>query len=107
MRWRLLLKEYGPEIVYIKGKANVVADALSRHPKQGDIVEDVEAVLPLVPVDTTISPIQLQEVHELKEQDRLLRKKVQDNSKEFSKQTIDQVTVIAFKNRIYLPKKLC
>ena len=46
MRWRLLLEEYGPEIAYIKGpKNNVVADALSRLPKQGDIVDDVDAVL--------------------------------------------------------------
>ena len=30
MRWRLSLKEYGPEIIYIKGSTNIVADALSR-----------------------------------------------------------------------------
>jgi hypothetical protein len=29
-RWRLLLEEYGPEIVYIKGVDNIVADAISR-----------------------------------------------------------------------------
>ena len=29
-RWRLLLEEYGPEIVYIKGIHNTVADAISR-----------------------------------------------------------------------------
>jgi hypothetical protein len=29
-RWRLLLEEYGPEITYIKGVDNTVADALSR-----------------------------------------------------------------------------
>ena len=28
MRWRLILEEYGPELRYIKGKHNVVADAL-------------------------------------------------------------------------------
>ena len=28
-RWRLLLEEYGPEIVYIKGVDNTVADAIS------------------------------------------------------------------------------
>ncbi len=29
-RWRLLLKEYGPEIIYIKGIHNTVADAVSQ-----------------------------------------------------------------------------
>ena len=29
-RWRLLLAEYGPTIVYIKGIHNTVADAISR-----------------------------------------------------------------------------
>eukprot|EP00804_Cyclotella_cryptica_P030874 CCRYP_018366-RA/>CCRYP_018366-RA protein AED:0.29 eAED:0.29 QI:0/-1/0/1/-1/1/1/0/377 len=29
-RWRLLLEEFGPEIVYIKGIQNTVADAISR-----------------------------------------------------------------------------
>ena len=30
MRWRLILEEFGPELKYIKGNDNVVADALSR-----------------------------------------------------------------------------
>ena len=30
MRWRLILKEFGPELKYIKGENNVVANALSR-----------------------------------------------------------------------------
>ena len=30
MRWRLLLEEFGPNLIYIKGGDNVVADALSR-----------------------------------------------------------------------------
>ena len=30
MRWRLVLEEYGPELRYIKGENNIVADALSR-----------------------------------------------------------------------------
>ena len=29
-RWRLLLEEYGPEIRYIRGIDNIVADTLSR-----------------------------------------------------------------------------
>ena len=30
MRWRLILKEYGPELIYIQGSQNTAADALSR-----------------------------------------------------------------------------
>ena len=30
MRWRLILEEFGPELKYINGENNVVADALSR-----------------------------------------------------------------------------
>ena len=30
MRWRLILEEYGPELLYIPGDKNIVADALSR-----------------------------------------------------------------------------
>jgi hypothetical protein len=29
-RWRLILDEYGPEIVYIKGIHNTIADAISQ-----------------------------------------------------------------------------
>ena len=64
MCWRLLLEEYRPEIVYIKGPRNVVADALSRLPKQGDIVEDVNTVMPFVQKDKDIFPIKLEEIQE-------------------------------------------
>jgi hypothetical protein len=30
MRWRLYIEEYSPDLQYIKGEKNVVADALSR-----------------------------------------------------------------------------
>ena len=30
MRWRLILEEYRPELIYIQGSKNIAADALSR-----------------------------------------------------------------------------
>ena len=42
-RWRLLVEEFGPEIRYIKGTNNVVADTLSRHPmRQQSPMEEEE-----------------------------------------------------------------
>ena len=51
MRWKFSLEEYGPEIKYIKGHKNVVVDTQSRLPKQSDFVDDVDTVLPFMPVD--------------------------------------------------------
>ena len=36
LRWRLILREYGTYIEYIKGEKNIVADALSRFPLNGN-----------------------------------------------------------------------
>ena len=106
MRWRLLLEEYGPEIVYIKGPKNVVADALSRLPKQGDIVDDVDALLPFVPVDENIFPVQLKEIQSYQTKDRELRQKIKNNPVHFQKEIVEQVKIVTYKNRIYVPKQL-
>ena len=58
MRWRLLVGKYGLKIKYIKVSKN----ALSRPPKQGDVVGDVDAVQPFVPpVGYYIFPVYLNE----------------------------------------------
>jgi hypothetical protein len=44
MRWRLILEEYGPELHYIKGEQNIVADALSRL----DMTDDMPLGTPTV-----------------------------------------------------------
>ena len=36
MQWRILLEEFCPKIVYIKGDDNTMADALSRHEIKGN-----------------------------------------------------------------------
>jgi hypothetical protein len=46
MRWRLILEEYGPELRYIKGEKNLVADALSRlYMIEGDVIPNVAECL--------------------------------------------------------------
>ena len=36
LRWRLILEDYGTDIEYMQGDKNIVADALSRFPINGN-----------------------------------------------------------------------
>ena len=58
MRWRLLLEEYGPELVYIKGPDNIVADSLSRL-GMNDKVKVEGEILALQTVAKTISNLHI------------------------------------------------
>ena len=41
MRWRLYIEEYSPQLTYIKGSNNIVADALSRLELKSEPMEEV------------------------------------------------------------------
>ena len=36
LRWRLILEEYAPDIAYIKGENNIIADGMSKIPLNGE-----------------------------------------------------------------------
>ena len=76
MRWRLFLKENGPEIKSTIGYKNVVTDALRRLIKQGDIVDDVDTVLPFVPVDDYISRVHCEDIQARQAKYRDLRQRI-------------------------------
>ncbi len=53
-RWRLLLEEYAPEIVYIKGIHDTVADAISKVFQHLDYAVDWRIIRPY-----TVTPVQV------------------------------------------------
>ena len=62
IRWRLLLEEYGPEIIYLKGESNGAADAMSRLPIEE--YHDIKALKALCSLPTTNFTIQESDVSE-------------------------------------------
>ena len=72
MRWRLLIKEFGPTIEYIKGPKNIIADVLSRLNlvSSPNNVQDMANCYGLykddLPSDAFRSPINLSIVNKIK-----------------------------------------
>lgn len=82
MRWRLVIEEYGPIFHHIPGIKNVVADALSRLPKENDI-EDKELIFnELIMTNAETSAIEEEDDDLLPVIFRLIQK-YQQNDKDF------------------------
>ena len=134
-RWRLLLEEYGPEILYIKGEHNTVADALSRldmiasskkgskaKPKQVNMTfanllsrADLEnkseskfnSVFVVEQEDGEIRPPTIATIAQEQENDRSLRQAVRIPNSGFSKLVVDDIEIVVKdSNRIVIPVSL-
>jgi hypothetical protein len=117
IRWRLLLEEFGPQVVHVKGETNVVADALSRldmEPREYDTIEEAEDVQP------QLSYVSKKEIEQegfpmlpatiAKEQkcDERLQSKMKEekHAEQYSTDEVEGETLIHFKKKIYLPASL-
>jgi hypothetical protein len=114
MRWRLLLEEYGPELRYIKGEQNVVADALSRLDMIADHPLSEEDVAELFAADKSIwakaFPLSYGNIEDHQKRDPDIKKALLDKKTLF-KETVYPSGDKAFKlvtkdNKIVLPKAL-
>jgi hypothetical protein len=91
MRWRLILEEYGPELIYLKGETNIVADALSRldiAPSEKDIVHDIHYLADYFGLDEDdlsedTYPLSYQNIRHLQQQDKKLIQKYQQKAVNF------------------------
>ena len=89
MRWRLILEEYGPELRYIKGEKNIVADALSRldlddsipMPEVGDEISMAEAFAhdSAIEFPTGTWPLHLTTIQKNQQEDAKLQALVKNN----------------------------
>ena len=123
MRWRLILEEYGPDIMHIKGEDNIVADAISRLPTANNdqrepcteaqdqlsktlteremlILEDDE------PFPLNLSQVQRIQQKELNSKKSKLKQLVNDNKSGYKVSTLDESEIVTYEDKIYVPKQL-
>ena len=119
MRWRLVLEEYGPELRYIKGEQNIVADALSRLGIDDNIplpsVHDVNAMAECFNNEGTEFPSEHYPLHystiaHYQKSDAALQALAKDNPlytmKRFQNSDKYYELLVFKKDRIVVPKKL-
>ena len=102
-RWRLLIEEYGPEIIYIKGIHNTVADAISRldfTPIKHE--EPLSAVFANRSEEDEIYPLTIKEIAEAQSADRTLQK-TKDKYKSI---LVENIYVFCKDGKVVIPKSL-
>ena len=118
MRWRLYIKEYSPELIYLKGEDNHAADAISRLPimtsdetetqKQTSIEDFADCMN--IEEDPDWNPITFQLLANKQMGDSLLKKLLDIPNNQLSQKIYHgggtEHILWTYKEKIYVPVKL-
>ena len=115
--WRLILEEYSPELEYIPGKKNIVADSLSLLPNNVNQKTTHESTYTMEPMSELKDinelpcgtfPLSFKLIHRYQWEDPFLSEKL--NSAEYQKCYFcgvrHTIKIVTCKNKIVIPQKL-
>ena len=105
-RWRWVFEEFGPEIKYIPGHKNTVADCLSRLERDNTEVEEAELNSLLDEEEKEIIfPLDTGTISKHQRDDETLMKCL-NNHPDYFRKTVHGQELIMFKNKVYIPATL-
>ena len=102
-RWRLLLEEYIYEFVYTPGKANIIADMISRYPMQPISKDDIVEVNTLSP-DDDYMPVDYALIESRQAADSKLQSKLSQGV--YITTTISGFNLATYKDKVVIPDSL-
>jgi RNase H-like domain found in reverse transcriptase len=104
-QWRLILEEYGPTIVYIKGCKNVIAGTLSRYPRNDESPPTVPHELWAIDEVNDVFPLSFDIIAAAQRADYNLQNVVQYNCDYTTKVFLRQ-TILHYWDKIVIPNTL-
>jgi len=116
LRWRLYIEEYSPEIRYIKGEENVVADCLSRLAcSAASINDNIELFQTIMESDKEeknfdFNPLSYSNLDQAQQQDKELKKILKQDNSKYSVQDFHgggkTRSLVCYNDKIVVPRNL-
>jgi hypothetical protein len=107
-RWQLIVEEYGPNIVYLPGKRNIIADALSCLPKLKETQDESTFLEEIFAFDDQLDafPIAFDIISKAQLTDKKIQQRVTNNDPDFEMRILQCAPLIYFKKKIAIPTSL-
>jgi hypothetical protein len=106
-RWRLIVEEYGPNIVYLPGKRNIIADAHSRLPKLKETQDESTFLEEIFALDDQLDafPIAFDIISKAQLADKKIQQRVTNNDPDFETRILQRARLVYFKKKNCNPYK--
>jgi hypothetical protein len=106
--WQLIVEEYGPKIVYLPSKRNIIADTLSRLPKLEDPHDESTFLVEIFALDeqTDIFSIAFDVISKAQLADNKIQQRITNNDPDFETRIIQRAPLVYFKGKIAIPANL-
>jgi hypothetical protein len=104
--WQLIVEEYGPELVYLPGVHNIVANFLSHHPISTDSINELHCIDEIFPFDDNdLFPLDFAMISSHQQADTCLQQIKQSNN-DYETRIIGCTLIIYLCNKIVVPQSL-